>query len=171
MRKDPKVSWSAAIVCFMAITVAGGCAPQPAEPVAAQSAPPAAPAQPTGATRMERDLLGEKAVPSEAYYGVQTARALENFKISGIPISHYPGFIEGFVIVKLAAARANTDVGAMKPEVLAAIEKAAAALMKGRVPGSVPGGLVPGRRWHLDQHERQRGDGQRRAGTHRAPEG
>jgi aspartate ammonia-lyase len=81
---------------------------------------------------MEKDLLGEKAVPSEAYYGVQTARALENFKISGIPISHYPGFIEGFVIVKLAAARANTDVGAMKPEVLAAIEKAAAALMKGQ---------------------------------------
>ena len=43
---------------------------------------------------MERDLLGEKAVPADAYYGVQTARALENFKISGIPISHYPGFIE-----------------------------------------------------------------------------
>ena len=74
---------------------------------------------------MERDLLGEKAVPADAYYGVQTARALENFQISGIPINHYPGFIEAWAIVKLAAARANTDVGAMKPEVLAAIEKAA----------------------------------------------
>jgi len=116
----------------LALTLSWGCAPQQASLAAAESAPPAAQAQPTGATRMERDLLGEKAVPAEAYYGVQTARALENFKISGIPISHYPGFIEGFVIVKLAAARANTDVGAMKPDVLAAIEKAGDALMKGQ---------------------------------------
>jgi aspartate ammonia-lyase len=86
----------------------------------------------TGPTRMERDLLGEKAVPADAYYGVQTARALENFNISGIPINHYPGFIEAWAIVKLAAARANTDVGAMKPEVLAAIEKAVDAVRKGK---------------------------------------
>src|SRR5512134_2759301 len=83
-------------------------------------------------TRMERDLLGEKAVPADAYYGVQTARALENFQISGIPINHYPGFIEAWAIVKLAAARANTDVGAMEPEVLAAIELAAQALRDGK---------------------------------------
>ena len=81
---------------------------------------------------MEKDLLGEKAVPAAAYYGVQTARALENFKISGVAINHYPGFVEAWAIVKLAAARANTDVGAMKRERLAAIEKAADALMKGR---------------------------------------
>ena len=87
---------------------------------------------PSGATRMERDLLGEKAVPADAYYGVQTARALENFKISGISINHYPGFIEAWAIVKLAAARANTDVGAMKPDVLAAIEKAAEAVRAGK---------------------------------------
>jgi aspartate ammonia-lyase len=86
----------------------------------------------TGLTRMERDLLGEKAVPADAYYGVQTARALENFNISGIPINHYPGFIEAWAIVKLAAARANTDVGAMKPEVLAAIEKAVDAVRNGK---------------------------------------
>jgi aspartate ammonia-lyase len=43
--------------------------------------------------------------------GVQTARALENFKISGVDINHYPGFVEAWAIVKLAAARANTDVG------------------------------------------------------------
>jgi aspartate ammonia-lyase len=98
----------------------------------AASAEPAAQGQPAGATRMERDLLGEKAVPAEAYYGVQTARALENFKISGIPINHYPGFIEAWAIVKRAAARANTDVGVMKKERLDAIEKAADALMKGR---------------------------------------
>jgi len=45
----------------------------------------------------------------EAYYGVQTARALENFQISGIPINHYPGFVEAWAIVKLATARANTE--------------------------------------------------------------
>ena len=53
--------------------------------------------------RIERDLLGEKEIPGDAYYGVQTARAKENFQISGIPINHYPGFIEAWAIVKLAA--------------------------------------------------------------------
>src|SRR3954469_10759741 len=85
-----------------------------------------------GATRMERDLLGEKEIPANAYYGVQTARALENFQISGVPINHYPGFIEAWAIVKLAAAQGNTDVGAMKKEKLVAIEKAANALMQGK---------------------------------------
>jgi len=82
--------------------------------------------------RMEKDLLGEKEIPANAYYGVQTARALENFQLSGVPINHYPGFIEAWAIVKLAAAQANTDVGAMKPERLAAIEKATAAVRAGK---------------------------------------
>ena len=82
--------------------------------------------------RTERDLLGEKQVPADAYYGVQTARALENFQISGVEINHYPGFVEAWAIVKLAAAQANTDVGAMKPEKLAAIEKACNAVLAGR---------------------------------------
>src|SRR6185503_8410831 len=83
-------------------------------------------------TRTERDLLGEKQIPAEAYYGVQTARALENFKLSGILINHYPGFVEAWAMVKLAAARANTDVGAMKKERLAAIEKACEAVLAGK---------------------------------------
>src|SRR5271170_7782730 len=82
--------------------------------------------------RTESDLLGEKEVPADAYYGVQTARALENFKISGVDINHYPGFVEAWAIVKLAAAKANTDVGAMKPERLAAIEKACQAVLAGK---------------------------------------
>jgi aspartate ammonia-lyase len=81
---------------------------------------------------MEKDLLGEKEIPATAYYGVQTARALENFQLSGIPINHYPVFIEAGAIVKLAAAQANTDVGAMKPERLAAIEKASQAVLAGK---------------------------------------
>ncbi len=82
--------------------------------------------------RIEKDLLGEKQVPVEAYYGVQTARALENFQISGIPVNHYPGFVEAWALVKLAAAKANHDVGAMDAETLAAIEKASKALLEGK---------------------------------------
>src|SRR6185295_7914555 len=85
-----------------------------------------------GPTRIEKDLLGEKAIPSSAYYGVQTLRALENFQISGVLINHYPGFVEAWAIVKLAAARANTAVGAMKTERLAMIEKACKAVREGK---------------------------------------
>ncbi|WP_129645922.1 aspartate ammonia-lyase [Peristeroidobacter agariperforans] len=81
---------------------------------------------------MEHDLLGDKAVPANAYYGVQTARALENFQISNVPMNFYPEFVEAFAIVKVAAARANTSVGAMKPDRLAAIEKAYEAIKAGR---------------------------------------
>jgi len=90
------------------------------------------PAYPQANTRTERDLLGEKQVPSAAYYGVQTARALENFQLSGVSINHYPGFVEAWAIVKLAAARANTESGTMKPETLAAIEKACQAVRDGK---------------------------------------
>src|SRR4029453_12695645 len=86
----------------------------------------------TAQTRTEHDLLGEKQIPANAYYGVQTARALENFQISGISIDHYPGFVEAWAIVKLAAARANADVGAMDKQKLPAIEKAAKAVIDGK---------------------------------------
>ena len=91
-----------------------------------------APAAAQPATRTEHDLLGEKQIPADAYWGVQTMRALENFQLSGIKINHYPGFVEAWAIVKLAAARANADVGAMKPDRLAAIEKAAKAVLDGK---------------------------------------
>ena len=82
--------------------------------------------------RVEKDLLGEKQIPADAYYGVQTLRALENFQLSGVAINHYPGFVEAWAIVKLAAARANTAAGAMKPERLALIEKACQAVLDGK---------------------------------------
>jgi aspartate ammonia-lyase len=91
-----------------------------------------APGKATAPTRTEKDLLGEKEVPANAYYGIQTLRALENFKISGVPINRYPEFIQAWAIVKLAAARANTDLGAMSKDKLAMIEKAAQAVMTGR---------------------------------------
>jgi aspartate ammonia-lyase len=82
--------------------------------------------------RVEKDLLGERNVPADAYYGVQTSRAIENFQISGVLINHYPGFVEAWAIVKLAAARANADVGALKKDRLAAIEKACQAVLDGK---------------------------------------
>src|SRR5262245_5461745 len=89
-------------------------------------------AYPQSQYRIEHDLQGEKQIPADAYYGVQTLRALENFQISGLPINHYPGFVEAWAIVKLAAARANYDVGAMKKDRLDAIEKACDAVLKGK---------------------------------------
>lgn len=84
-------------------------------------------------TRVEHDLLGDYEVPAEAYYGVQTARALENFKISGVPIRTYPNFIKGLAMTKLAAARANHDTGGLDPKILKAIEAACAEIIEGKL--------------------------------------
>ena len=81
--------------------------------------------------RVEHDLLGEIKIPANAYYGIQTARALENFKISGRPVSSFPALVEGLAVVKLAAARANHEAGALDKKVLAGIEKAVAAILDG----------------------------------------
>ena len=82
--------------------------------------------------RTEKDLLGEKQIPSDAYYGVQTARALENFQISGVKTNFYPDYVRAYAMVKLAAARANFDVGRMKKDRLEAIEKACNAVIEGK---------------------------------------
>ena len=90
------------------------------------------------AVRIEHDLLGEKAVPASAYYGVQTARAIENFQISGRKLSEYPELIIGFAQTKMAAAMANTDVGKMDKGVRDAIIKAGEALIDGRYHDQFP---------------------------------
>ena len=84
-------------------------------------------------TRLERDLLGEKAVPIDAYYGVQTARGLDNFHISGVELRLYPDLIKAFAMVKLAAARANFDCGQFSREILNAIEAACAEIIDGKL--------------------------------------
>src|SRR5436190_16272097 len=83
-------------------------------------------------TRTERDLLGEKQISNDAYYGVQTARALENFQVSGIPTKFYPDYVRAYAMVKMAAARANADIGRMSKEKLALIEKACQAVIDGK---------------------------------------
>src|SRR6187549_1029350 len=75
-------------------------------------------------TRTETDLLGKKEIPFDAYYGVQTMRALENFQISGVKTNFYPDYVKAYAIVKLAAARASREVGRMKKDRMDAIEKA-----------------------------------------------
>jgi aspartate ammonia-lyase len=84
-------------------------------------------------TRTERDLLGELAVPADAYYGIQTARALENFQISGVQLRLYPNFIKALAMVKLAAARANFDTGGFSREILDGIEGASQEVIDGKL--------------------------------------
>ncbi|HXO85700.1 MAG TPA: aspartate ammonia-lyase [Gemmatimonadales bacterium] len=95
-------------------------------------------------TRIEHDLLGDRAVPADAYYGVQTARALENFQITGVPIHLYPNFIKGLAMVKLAAARANFDTGGFSREILSAIEGACAEILDGKLHDHFPLDVIQG---------------------------
>jgi len=81
--------------------------------------------------RKERDSLGEVLVPFDAYYGAQTQRAVENFRISGMTAQ--PEFIWATGIVKLAAARANMSTGALPADIGRAIERAAGEVVDGRL--------------------------------------
>lgn len=85
--------------------------------------------------RLERDLIGAKKVPADAYYGVQTMRAIENFRISGVPIAHYPEIVHAFAFVKKAAALANheCDPKAMPKRVAKAIAAACDDLLAGEL--------------------------------------
>ena len=81
--------------------------------------------------RLERDLLGELAVPAAALYGIQTVRAIRNLSFSGKTLGHYPAIIRALAIVKQAAARANRAARVLDARVCAAIERACQALIAG----------------------------------------
>ncbi len=81
------------------------------------------------ATRIERDSLGPKDVPVDAYYGIQTVRALENFPISGLRL--HSKMVEATVMVKKAAALVNADLGLLKQEIGRAIVAAADEVLAG----------------------------------------
>ncbi len=66
------------------------------------------------ATRIEHDFLGEREVPAEAYYGIQTLRAVENFPLSGITLSSFPEFVNALAMVKKACALANLDLATLE---------------------------------------------------------
>jgi aspartate ammonia-lyase len=82
-------------------------------------------------TRTERDPLGERAVPADAYYGIQTARAVDNFPISGLRAPAL--LIDSTVLVKKAAAQANASLGRLDPRVANAIGMAADEILDGRL--------------------------------------
>jgi aspartate ammonia-lyase len=85
---------------------------------------PALGAQSTEATmgyRIEKDFLGEKQIPDDAYYGVQTLRGKENFHITNLPMSAEPQFVRAFGYVKKAAAMANRDLGVLDKKIAEAI--------------------------------------------------
>lgn len=86
----------------------------------------------SGQTRIEHDLLGDRDVPNEYYYGVQTLRAIENFNISGVTLSFFPAIIDGLAIVKEAAAEANFELGLFSEEIKDAIVAACHEIKNGK---------------------------------------
>ncbi len=82
-------------------------------------------------TRSEHDLIGDREVPLEAYWGVHTLRALENFPITGIPIGMSPFLVEALAAVKQAAATANHDLGLLDDERFDLIRRACEELRNG----------------------------------------
>ena len=81
-------------------------------------------------TRKEQDTLGEVRVPAGAYWGAQTQRALENFPVSGLRA--HPALVDAHVLVKLAAARANRDLGKLDVRIAEAIEEACREVLDGK---------------------------------------
>jgi aspartate ammonia-lyase len=94
--------------------------------------------------RVEHDFIGEKQVSDNAYYGIQTLRALENFQVTGIPVSREPLFIKSFAFVKKAAAMANCDCGVMDPKITNAIIFACDQLIEGKHHDQFPTDFIQG---------------------------
>lgn len=82
--------------------------------------------------RVESDLLGELQVPAEAYYGVQTQRAINNYKISDKHMCDYPEYVKAIAYVKLAAAEANHELGQLPDDVADAMCRACREIIDGK---------------------------------------
>ncbi|MGA2292817.1 aspartate ammonia-lyase [Bradyrhizobium sp.] len=95
-------------------------------------------------TRREHDLLGDRDVPAEAYYGVHTLRAVENFPISGTPISVYPDLIAALASIKLAAAKSNAELGLLDRVRTDAIVAAAEEIRAGALHGEFVVDVIQG---------------------------
>lgn len=95
-------------------------------------------------TRIETDSLGSLEVPADAYWGVHTARAIENFPIAKRPISVYPDFIRAYACVKQAAARANLEIGVLDKERADLIDRACEEIKNGALLDEFVVGVVQG---------------------------
>ncbi len=94
--------------------------------------------------RIEQDCIGTKEIPNEVYYGIQTARAIENFNVSGQTMEDYPEFVSAIAIIKKSAARANVKCGVLSPEVGQAICQAADEVIDGKMKGQFPIDIIQG---------------------------
>ncbi|MEU2157343.1 aspartate ammonia-lyase [Streptomyces sp. NPDC019396] len=83
--------------------------------------------------RTEHDLLGDRDIPADAYYGIHTLRAVENFPITGTPISRYPDLVTALACVKQAAALANRDLGLLTADRADAITTACEEVRSGKL--------------------------------------
>lgn len=95
-------------------------------------------------SRKEHDFIGEKEIPNDVYYGVQTLRALENFNITGIRISHHPVFIKALAYVKKAAAIANHECGILPTPLKKAIVFACDEVLTGKYDDQFVTDLIQG---------------------------
>src|SRR6187431_2741850 len=95
-------------------------------------------------TRTETDSLGSLEIPADAYWGVHTARALENFPISKRPISVYADLVKALAMVKQASARANRDIGALDPYKADLIDRAAQLVIDGEYHDQFVVGVIQG---------------------------
>ena len=76
---------------------------------------------PVSKMRTEHDLLGDMDIPDEMYFGIQTMRAVENYQISGVRLSHFPNFVNALALCKKACAQANSELGHVAEDKAAAI--------------------------------------------------
>ncbi|HSH66730.1 MAG TPA: lyase family protein, partial [Bacteroidia bacterium] len=95
-------------------------------------------------SRKEHDFIGEKEIPNNVYYGVQTLRALENFNITGIKISSHPELIRAFAYVKKAAAMANYECGVLPATLKKAILFACDEVITGKYDDQFVTDLIQG---------------------------
>lgn len=94
--------------------------------------------------RIEKDLIGEIQVPKDAYYGVHTQRALNNFNLSGVRLFQFPELIKSLAYVKWAAAAANKELGVLDPKIADAIEYACKELIDGKYLDQFPSDMLQG---------------------------
>ena len=94
--------------------------------------------------RVESDLIGELKVPENAYYGVQTQRAINNYQISSRKMYHFPDFIRAIAYVKLAAIQTNHTLGVIGDEIAGAIEQACREVIAGQFDREFPVDMMQG---------------------------
>lgn len=97
-----------------------------------------------GKTRLEHDFLGEMEIPADTYYGIQTCRAMENFNVSGQPISSFPEFIRALGMIKKAAARANARLHVLPGNIAEAICAACDEIIDGGLLDQFPVDAIQG---------------------------